>query len=127
MIHLLIANKQFVLSKDSMTLYNRVLESYNNTGKMLVMTIEEYSPQTTTKQHKLFQALLIASSTISGYTYKDFEEELINNFAPYKYQRSILGEMIKNRKSVSEMTNKEFNIFLEQSIEFCNEFYDLKF
>jgi hypothetical protein len=127
MIHIVIANKQIVIAEDSRYLFNRLIESYNNTGKMLLLSIDEYSPQTTEKQHKLFKALVLRSSEVSGYTYKEFEQELIDQFAPYKYERSILGEMIKNRKSVSEMTNKEFNTFLEQAIEFCNSFYDVNF
>lgn len=103
------------------------MDAYSNTGKILVMTIEEYSPYITESQHKLFKALLVKGSEVSGYTYKEFEDELIQSFAPYKYQRSIMGEMVKERKSVSEMNHKEFNIFIEQCILFANEFYDIKF
>lgn len=91
------------------------------------MTFEEFSPDINEAQHKLFKALLIQGSEASGYTYKEFEDELINEFAPYKYQRSILGEMVKERKQVSEMNHKEFNIFIEQCIQFSNEFYGTKF
>ena len=111
----------------SVVLYNRTMETYSNTGKILVMNIEEYSPDTTENQHKLFKALLIQGSQSSGYTYKEFEGELIDNFAPDKYQRSIMGEMVKIRKQVSEMNHKEFNIFIEQCIQFCAEFYEIKF
>jgi hypothetical protein len=107
--------------------YNKVMEAYSNTGKILVMTIEEYSPDVTEKQQALFKALLITGSNASGYTYKEFEDELIDNFAPYKYQRSILNKMVKIRKRVSEMNHKEFNIFIEQCIQFGTEFYGMKF
>lgn len=107
--------------------YQKIMEAYSNTGKILVMTFEEFSPDITEAQHKLFKVLLIKGSEVSGYTYKEFEDELIENFAPYKYQRSIMGEMVKSRKSVSEMNRKEFNIFIEQCVLFANEFYDIKF
>lgn len=103
------------------------MDSFNNSGKTLIITIEEYSPDINENQHKLFKALLVKGSEVSGYTYKEFEDELIQSFAPYKYQRSIMGEMVKERKSVSEMNHKEFNIFIEQCIQFCSMFYDLKF
>lgn len=110
-----------------MELYSKTIDSYNNSEKKLVMIIEEYSPITTEKQEKLFKALLIEGSKTSGYSYSEFENELINNFAPYTYIKSIIGDKIKIRKKVSEMNNQEFNIFLEQSIQFCNEFYELNF
>lgn len=105
----------------------KVMESYSNSDKKLVMTLEEYSPMTTNSQYKFYQALLIQGSEASGYTYKEFEDELINEFAAYKYERSILGEMVKKRKEVSEMNRKEFNMFIEQCIQFSNEFYGTKF
>jgi len=107
--------------------YYKALGAYSNTDKLLVMTIEEYSPDITDKQHKMFKALLIQGSESSGYTYKEYEDELIDNFAPYKYERSIMGEMVKKRKQVSEMNHKEFNIFIEQCVQFSNEFYGTKF
>lgn len=128
MIHLIVKDGKPILKDEaSVTLYNRVMDAYSNTGKMLVMTIEEYGFRVTEKQYDLFKALLIKGSEASGYTYKEFENELINNFAPYKYIKSIMGEMTKERKQASEMNQKEFNIFIEQSIQFCNEFYDTKF
>jgi hypothetical protein len=107
--------------------YLKVLKTYSDTGKVLVMSFEEFSPDITEAQHKLFKALLIKGSDISGFTYKEFEDELIDSFAPYKYQKSIMGEMVKIRKQVSEMNHKEFNIFIEQCIQFCAEFYEIKF
>lgn len=128
MIHLIVKDgKPLLKDEASVTLYNRVMDAYSNTGKMLVMTIEEYSAGITSDQYRLFKALIIKGSEISGYTYKEFEVELIQNFAPYKYIRSIMGEMTKERKDISEMNHKEFNIFIEQCIQFCDEFYDIKF
>jgi len=115
------------VNKESMSQYQKFMDSYNDTGKILVMTIEEYSPDLTEKQHLLFKALLVQGSMISGYSYKEFEDELTDNFAPYKYQESIIGGKVKIRKKVSEMNHKEFNIFLEQCIQFSAEFYGLKF
>ena len=128
MIHLIVKDgKPIFENQASVTLYNRIMDAYSNTGKILVMTIEQWSPDITQAQHKLFKALLIQGSEVSGYTYKEFEDELIDNFATYKYTRSIMGEMVKERKRVSEMNHKEFNIFIEQCILFCNEFYGLNF
>lgn len=128
MIHLIVKDgKPLLKDEASVTLYNRVMDAYSNTGKMLVMTIEEYSAGITSDQYRLFKTLIIKGSEISGYTYKEFEVELIQNFAPYKYIRSIMGEMTKERKDISEMNHKEFNIFIEQCIQFCHEFYDIKF
>jgi len=128
MIHLIVKDGKPILKDEaSVTLYNRVMDAYSNTGKMLVMTIEEWSPDINKDQHQLFKALLVKGSEVSGYKYKEFETELINNFAPFKYEKSLLGEMVKIRKSVSEMNRKEFNIFIEQAIQFCVEFYELKF
>lgn len=128
MIKITVENGQLITTDiASMTNYKRVIDAYSNTKKVLVMSFEEFSPDVTEAQHKLFKALLIQGSQSSGYTYKEFEDELIDNFAPYKYQRSIMGEMVKIRKQVSEMNHKEFNIFIEQCIQFCAEFYEIKF
>lgn len=128
MIKFTIKDNQFyfdsIASRDN---YFKTLGVYSNTNKLLVMTIEEYSKDITPGQYNLFKALLIKGSEISGYTYKELENELIDNFASYKYEKSILGEMVKIRKKVSEMNQKEFNIFIEQSIEFCTEFFGMKF
>jgi hypothetical protein len=107
--------------------YSKIFTAYCNTGKLLVMTIEEFSAEITEAQHKLFKALLVKGSEISGYTYKEFEHEMIDSYAPYKYQKNIFDKMSRERKQVSEMNQKEFNIFIEQCIQFCYEFYDIKF
>jgi hypothetical protein len=121
-------NNQIVFeNEDCMKSFNRIMQSYSNTDKMLVLTIDEYIGESSTNQIQLLKALTIKGSEISGYTYSEFENELVNNFAPYKYERSIFGEMVKIRKSISEMNRKEINIFIEQSIQFCFEFYDIKF
>lgn len=128
MIKIIIKEGKFhFANKESMYAYLKIIDSYSNSGKILTMTIEEFSANTTEAQYKLFKALLIKGSEISGYTYKEFEDELINNFAPYKYEKSILGEMVKSRKKVSEMKHNEFNIFMEQCIQFCKEFYNIIF
>lgn len=115
------------VNTQSMNEYNKFMDAFNNTDRVLIMTLEEYSPNVTDKQHSLFKALLVQGSMISGYSYKEFEDELIDNFAPYKYQESIIGGKIKIRKRVSEMNHKEFSTFIEQCIQFAAEFYDLKF
>lgn len=128
MIHLIVKDgKPIFKDEASVTLYNRVMDAYSNTGKMLVMTIEEYSSDITPAQYRLFKALLVKGSEASGFTYKEFENQLTDHFAPYRYIKSIFGGMTKERKEVSEMNHKEFNIFIEQAIQFCTEFYDVKF
>ena len=128
MIKVIIKDDKFhFANKESMYSYLKIMDSYSGSGKTLVMTLEEFSPDITEAQHKLFKALLIKGSDISGFTYKEFEDELIDSFAPYKYERSIMGEMVKVRKQLSEMNHKEFNIFIEQCIQFCAEFYEIKF
>lgn len=128
MIRLIVKDGQPIFENEaSVTLYNRVMDAYNNTGKILVMTIDEYFNNTTESQQQMFKALLVKGSEISGYTYKELEEELLQSFAPFKYIKSIMGEMTKERKSISEMDHKEFNIFIEQTIQFCTEFYGIKF
>lgn len=115
------------VNTESMSLYMKFMDSYNDTGKTLLMTIEEYSNDVTDKQYAMFKALVIEGSNTSGYTYNEFEDELITTFAPYRYQVSIIGGKVKIRKRVPEMNHREFNIFIEQSIQFCAEFYDIKF
>lgn len=103
------------------------MDSFTDTNKIMVMNIEEHSPNTTDRQYQLFKALLVKGSDVSGYTYDEFENELINNFAPFKYEKSILGDVLKKRKQVHDMNSKEFNIFIEQCLVFCSEFYGFNF
>lgn len=105
----------------------KIIDAYSGSGKILEMKIEEFSPNTTEKQHLLFKAIVIQSSQHSGYTYQEMENELIDTFAPYRYETTIIGDKLKIRKKVPEMTNKEFSIFIEQCIGFVNEFYGLNF
>ena len=107
--------------------YEKIMGAYSNTGKVLEIKIEEFTPNTTERQDSLFKALLMQIAMVSGYTFKEAEEELINSFAPYKYETSILGDKIKKRKTVPEMTHNEFTIFIEQAIAFGNDFYGLNF
>lgn len=127
MILLTVKDGYPIIEKASLAMYNKTIEAFNNTGKKLVLIIEEYSPGVTEKQEGLFKALMMEGMRVSGYTYSDFENELLNNFSPFRYETSILGDKIKIRKKVSEMTNKEFNLFLEQSIAFCSEFFGFNF
>jgi hypothetical protein len=117
---------QFV-DNASMRNYQKIMDAYSNSGKVLEIKIEEFSPDTTEKQHSLFKAMLMQVAMVSGYTFKEVEEELINSFAPYNYETTILGDKLKKRKSVPEMSHKEFNIFIDQCTVFVNEFYGLNF
>lgn len=114
-------------NQDSYNHFQKLKESFSNTDIKLVMTIEEYSKNISPKQFKMFQALLIKGSNESGYSYSEFQKTLIEEFAPYNYEKSITGKMTKIRKSVEEMNNKEFNIFFEQCVKFCSEFYNINF
>lgn len=121
-------NNEIVFNdKGSFEQFCKIKESLSNTNKLLVMTIEEHSKDITPKQQSLFKALLIQGSTESGYSYSEFENTLIQEFAPYSYEKSITGKMTKIRKSVSEMNRKEFSIFFEQCSQFCSEFYNINF
>lgn len=114
-------------NQDSYNHFQKLKESFSNTDIKLVMAIEEYSKNISPKQFKMFQALLIKGSNESGYSYSEFQKTLIEEFAPYNYEKSITGKMTKIRKSVEEMNNKEFNIFFEQCVKFCSEFYNINF
>lgn len=128
MITFLFKNNEIVFeNQDSFNHFQKLKESFSNTNVKLVMTIEEFSANISPKQIKMFQALLIQGSNESGYSYSEFEKTLIEEFAPYNYEKSITGKMTKIRKSVAEMSNKEFGIFFEQCVKFCSEFYNIKF
>ena len=62
-----IINQFYFDSMASRDNYYKTLGAYSNTDKLLVMTIEEYSPDITDKQHKMFKALLI-QGTESSYS-----------------------------------------------------------
>ena len=115
------------LTTESMVRWHQIIDSFNNTEKTIEVTFVEHSAITTQSQENLFLALCIEGGKHTGYSQLEFEQLLIDEFAPYKYTQSILGEKVKTRKTVSEMTNKEFNIFIEQSVSFGNDFFNLNF
>jgi hypothetical protein len=127
MIKFRFENNEIVFNdKGSYDQFMSIKKSLSNTNILLVMSIEEYSKDISPKQHKLFLRLLIKGSEVSGYTFKEFEQILIDDFAPFFYEKSITGKMVKTRKTVPEMNKKEFGSFYEQCILFCSEFYNLK-
>lgn len=107
--------------------FNRLLLSFNNTGKTLIVEITEHSSKTTFKQMELFKAMIIAGKEHTGMSFSDFENELISNFAPYEYMKDILGNKSKERVKPQDMTNKQFQTFVEECIRFMNEFFEMDF
>lgn len=127
MIKFRFENKEIVFNdKGSYDQFMAIKQSLSNTGILLVMSIDEYSRDINPKEYNLFKRLLIKGSEASGYTYKEFENILIDEFSPFFYEKSITGKMVKTRKNVQEMNRKEFSSFYEQCVLFCSEFYNLK-
>lgn len=91
------------------------------------MDLDVYSPYTSSAQQSLFQAMILEAVTQSGHTYNEIEFELIELFAPFEYRKDMIGKVTKTKKAVSEMTNREFQIFIEQSNVHLIEQYDIKF
>lgn len=107
--------------------FNRLLLSYNNTGRTLLLNIDEYSKSVSSAQLELYKAIIIAGSEYTGSTYKEFEQELITQFAPIRYITDVLGNKSKERTPVSQMNRKEFQAFVENSVQFMNEFLGMNF
>lgn len=127
-IRIKIVNKTFVYgSKKQEEWFAALLESYNNSGKEIVLSISEYSRDTTQAQRNLFKAMVAKGKDHTGMSYSEFESELISNFAPFKYIKDFAGIMHKVKKGVDEMNNKEFNDFIQECVVFMKEFFDLDF
>lgn len=122
-----VVNGNITIKDNSLALYNKLMSSYNNTGKELVMEVSEFSKQTTEKQISLYKALILHTVDVTGHTYKEIEAILLCNCSTPVYDKDIFGNTISNLKKVEDMNNKEFNIFLEQAISYINITFDADF
>ena len=107
--------------------FHRLLLSYNDTGKILTVEIEEYSRKTTNDQMQLYKAIVAAGKEETGMSFSEFDQELVSNFAPYKYVTDILGKKVKERIRPEEMNNKQFQDFVQECIRFMKEFFGIDF
>lgn len=114
-------------SAEAESRFNRLLLSYNNTGKTLSLNIEPYSRVVTDDQMGLFRAMVAAGKEHTGMSFSEFENELITNHAPFKYETDILGKKTKERIHPQEMTNRQFQSFVEECVRFMNEFFNMNF
>lgn len=120
-------NKLSFIDKRSEDLYKKILSVYNNTGKELYINIGEIERNTSEKQVSMYKALLMSGVEASGHTYEELEHILIQKFAPFYYEEDLCGEKIKRHKKVYGMTRSEFSSFIESSIAFMKEFFNVNF
>lgn len=126
-IHFEVVNGNITIKDNSLALYNKLMSSYNNTGKELVMEVSEYSKQTTEKQISLFKALILHTVDVTGFTYQEVQDLFVDKFSEPVYDKDIFGQIVITKKPIEALTNKEFNILLENSILFVNDFFNADF
>lgn len=126
-IHFEVVNGNVTIKDSSLALYNKLMSSYNNTGKELVMEVSEYSKQITERQISLFKALILHTVDVTGFTYQEVQDLFVDKFSEPVYDKDIFGNIITTKKPIEALTNKEFNILLENSISFVNEFFNADF
>ena len=123
-----VRDSQIIFMSEAMrNFYMEFFKRFNNTDKTITIDLDEYSPYTSSEQQSLFNAMLLECSKICGHSFNELEDEMINLFAPFVYEKDLLQRNIKRRKQVFEMDNREFQIFLEQSNMYMINMFDLKF
>lgn len=127
LIFKIVNNELVFMSEPMKDFYMKFFRGFNNSDKMLTMNLDEYSPYTSSGQQDLFKAILFAGVKQSGHTYAELESELLDLFSPFTYEKDMIGRRTKKRKSVAEMNNREFNVFLEQSNTYMSNMFDLDF
>lgn len=115
------------INEEQATAYKQLLASFNNTGKRLIIDIQEYSRTVTQSQLNLYKAIIIEGSSKSGYSYSEFKLELENRFLPSKYEKDFLGNIVPLKTEIHELNNVQFSAFIEQSVNFMNAFFGTNF
>lgn len=126
-IHFKVVDGNIIIKDNSLALYKKLMSSYNNTGKELVMEVSEYSKQITEKQTSLFKALILHTVDVTGFTYQEVQDLFIDYFSEPVYDKDIFGNIVITKKPIEALTNKEFNTLLENSILFVNDFFNTDF
>lgn len=93
--------------------YGTLLSSIKNSSDRFIMTISVYQKEgISQKQKKLFKVLINLIASESGNDVDTIEETLLNSFR-------------KGIRSLEDFNHKDFSDFLEWSVLFCQEFFDV--
>lgn len=115
------------VNKSQEAAYWSLLGSYNNSGKVLEISIEEFSKDVTQKQGKLFDKIVSVGSEASGHSFSEFRQMLIDEFFPFRYYKDILENNCKEHYKVEELNHAQFQSVIGQAVAFMNTFYDTNF
>ena len=93
--------------------YRLLLSSIKKSNDIFVMKIEIYQGgRATGKQKQLYNVLIDMIAKYSGNDTSTIEETLLSNFK-------------KEKITFNDFNNEIFNEFIEWTIVFCNDFFDL--
>src|SRR5690606_9858208 len=126
-IYFKVKNGKIFPTQNSGVYLKNLLNSYNNTDKLLYMEIQEHSPFVTEKQMSLYKALILHTCEKSGYSYSEMENELLDKCSSRVHEKDILGQITSRPQRIEEMDNNQFNVFLENAVQFVNEFFEAEF
>ncbi len=103
----------FIDKKDK-AVFERLLSSIKATGRdkfKVVIELVEHSKKPSHARIKLLKVMFSKIADISGNDYSTVKETIVHNNLP--------------GKDLSELTDREFNDFLEKVILFANDFFNL--
>ena len=89
-------------------------------GQQLVMTVEEEGQQRTSLQNRFFHGPVCKAFRALGWADQDTKTELCLRFLPKEHTRPD-GAVVIVPGHTSRLTVAEFNVFLEQCIQFAAE------
>jgi hypothetical protein len=105
--------KPTFLDEKDRAAYRLLLSSIKKSNDIFVMKIEIYQGgRATGKQKQLYNFLIDMIAKYSGNDTSTIEETLLSNFK-------------KEKITFNDFNNEIFNEFIEWTIVFCNDFFDL--
>lgn len=105
--------KPTFLDEKDRAAYRLLLSSIKKSNDIFVMKIEIYQGgRATGKQKQLYNVLIDMIAKYSGNDTSTIEETLLSNFK-------------KEKITFNDFNNEIFNEFIEWTIVFCNDFFDL--
>lgn len=105
--------------------FKQLLSSFEQSGKLFKISIEEIETFSTEKQRNLLQVLLSKIAEDTGHSKEEVEHNISDKFYPKILKENILGESRKEIVPMEDWTNYQFNEVFEKTIQFCNEFFEM--
>lgn len=106
--------------------YQEMIRFYKNTGTYFRFKLVDVEKISTENQHKLFTRICMMVVAQTGQDYSSVKNDFLKECSIIVEVVGLFGKTPQRRKTIEELTVKEFQQFLENVIVRCNSFHGMQ-